>query len=317
MLNEEKKVKRRELTIAESLALGNLAGFTEVLIDQPLVTTKIRIQCKLPFTLKPSILYLGFIPNLLSMAPITSLQMASDTAFKQFLLRYCDELSVYLNALSAISAGIVVALLSCPQELIMTHQQESTKKPSGVIKNNQSVSFVSIAKNLWQEKGMRSFYAGYGATAGRDGIFSAGYLVFTPLVHYFLEKHHLLPSHFFSSGDLFSRVPLLGKHVKKQKGLCNELTDAISAGIIAGAASSFLSQPFDTIKTRQQQPSPTSISFRNVMRCLYQSDGARSFFKGGFSRGLRITSAITIISAVNQLGREYIIQENTTTRRIK
>lgn len=81
-MNEKPEFKKHKLSSLESILIGGLTGALEVSINLPLWTIKMRSQCDLPFTLKPSILYRGYSVGFISMTTLTSVQLLSCSAYE-------------------------------------------------------------------------------------------------------------------------------------------------------------------------------------------------------------------------------------------
>ena len=62
-------------TVFQSFLIGSVAGATEVMLNHPLWSIKIRIQCGDPFTLNPRLLYRGILANIASIIPSATLQV--------------------------------------------------------------------------------------------------------------------------------------------------------------------------------------------------------------------------------------------------
>lgn len=134
------------------MAIGSIAGATEVMIDHPLWTIKTLIQKKKePVKLDPRILYRGIIPNMVSTVPIYALQFGANSAMKSI---------VDNQYAAAVMSGACTAFIACPIEMIMTHQGDT------------GASFAATYKKITYKYGVKELYHGLSATMFRDGIFT-------------------------------------------------------------------------------------------------------------------------------------------------
>lgn len=167
--NQESHLK----TFLKDIVVGSLTGISEVTVNQPLVGIKNALQQSQP--IRPKKLYKGYCVNALSMAPITAMQVCTNSIFQRILSSGKD-LSIKDKILSAFLAGAISSLVSSPSELIMIKQQ------------NHGKNFYQTLKNLLKEKKIRSLTRGIVPTAFRDGGFSTGYLALSQIISKELEK---------------------------------------------------------------------------------------------------------------------------------
>lgn len=180
--SEAPKQKRIQLSVWQSIISGSIAGAAEVGINHPLWAVKTLLQKGEPITLNPSILYRGIIPNATSMIPITALQVGFNRFFQQWLFRDQEQLPPSRKIIAAFAAGVASSLVSCPTEMIMTHQRKG---------------FYTSAKQLVAHGGWQHLYTGLLATMLREGMFTTFFLGVTPV---FKEKiHQRYPYDFASS----------------------------------------------------------------------------------------------------------------------
>jgi solute carrier family 25 protein 38 len=135
-------------------------------------------------------------------------------------------------------------------------------------------SMFSATKGIFQREGLRGFFAGFGATAVRDGPYAGLYVVF-----YEQSKR---------------RLSRLASSIEEKSGGVNggrRLSSSTSAGInfMSGVAAAGLAttvtNPFDAIKTRIQLMPERYGNTIHAARKMFVEDGARSFFDG---LGIRI-----------------------------
>lgn len=127
-------------------------------------------------------------------------------------------------------------------------------------------SVASAAADIRRRDGFRGFFSGFGATAIRDAPYAGMYVLF-----YEMLKTQL-------GSIAVSTTPSDGDRPKMTATAASSVNFA--SGILAGAACSAISNPFDAVKTRiQLQPR----QYRNVWQAGYKmiaEDGFRSLLDG-------------------------------------
>jgi solute carrier family 25 (mitochondrial citrate transporter), member 1 len=247
-------------SLMESFASGATAGGVEVLADHPLWTIKTRMQRCEPFTLNPLVLYRGIIPNMVSMVPISALQVGLDRSIHKIFFSNSVELSDTQRLGSAFVAGIGSSLVSCPTEMVMTTQG---KKHS---------SFYKAGNYLVSQAGLGCLYNGWLATALREGTFTACYLAVTPILKKIYE-------------------PYFGEQYQA------ELSAGITAGICGSLASQAV-DTIKTIQQDADPLKPVSVV--EAVKQVHQKYKWYGFFKGGLPRAARVTAAVYIMGEVTE-----------------
>lgn len=155
-------------TVTEASVAGGIAAAIEVILDHPFWSLKTRYQNNnIPqnqkFTVDPRILYRGFVPNILSMMPITALQVGTAQGLKTVLHPNEENPPSDLNMLgyNAIG-GAFSSFISGPTELAMTRQ-------------TSQISFSSALTNIYREQGLKGLTVGMFGTAMRDSKFTVGF----------------------------------------------------------------------------------------------------------------------------------------------
>ncbi|KAL0936653.1 solute carrier family 25 member 38 protein [Colletotrichum truncatum] len=125
-------------------------------------------------------------------------------------------------------------------------------------------SLLGASTDIYKTTGLRGFFSGFGATAVRDAPYAGMYVLF-----YELLKKQL------SAVSFKSNSRQSGTITTSHATLVN-----FSSAIMAGAACSVISNPFDAVKTRiQLQPS----IYRNMYqtcRKMVMEEGVRSLMDG-------------------------------------
>ncbi len=286
--NGNNSISHSMFQVVQKLVKGSLMGATEVAIDHPLWTIKTRLQSekaqkldtitKLKYAMHPKGLYQGVGINMLSMVPITGIQVAMALAASKAAARLIQVNPVHdvpeqgdknqvnnklrkqlLDVTSAFVGGAAAATVATPAELVMT--QMSTK----MISARAALAYIVPNYGRW------ILWTGYGCTAIRDGIFTIGFLAAPGIVENAISSN-------------------LGENSKVKK----------AAAPIAGAMAAVASHAFDTIKTKQQEMlGNRKLSAYAATKEIVMKNGVFALFRGCVPRAARVVSAVTIMSAVD------------------
>lgn len=127
-------------------------------------------------------------------------------------------------------------------------------------------SLWTAAKDIRQQHGVRGFFAGFGATALRDGPYAGMYVLFYEM--------------------LKTRISSLSWAESSRDGQSHAMNSTAArtinfgSGVLAGAACSVISNPFDAIKTRiQLQPHQYRHSWQ-ACRKMVSEEGLSSLWDG-------------------------------------
>ncbi|KAI1394895.1 solute carrier family 25 member 38 [Hypoxylon fuscum] len=129
----------------------------------------------------------------------------------------------------------------------------------------QYKSIASAARDIYKTERIPGFFAGFGATAMRDAPYAGLYVL-----SYEQFKKHLSSWHFPSSS------------VPHESGMGSSLSATInfSSGALAGATCSFISNPFDAVKTRIQLLPREYRNMVQACRIMVTEEGVRSLYDG-------------------------------------
>ena len=141
-------------------------------------------------------------------------------------------------------------------------------------------TFVPTAQALIKQGGAGRLYSGFVMTALRDGCFLVGFAALPGVLEPFLKE--------WVKHDVYA----------------NSLSKVVS-----GVAAAVLSQAFDTIKTVQQIEN-TGMRFVDAIKKPYVEQGVYGYFKGGLPRGVRVASAVCIMSTVTENMNTFFKQSN-------
>lgn len=252
--------KQKKTGLYQLLLAGIIAGIAEVVINHPLWVIKTRIQSDYKPILQLKGMYHGLFSNMLSMVPLIALRLTLATVINEKFDK--KKANSQQLILSAFIGGGIPSILSSSLELIRTKQV------------NMKLPFLSTYKALVKKNGYIALLAGMPGTITRDGLYTCGFFALTPILKDKIQSHMSSENKWLS--DIFSKP-------------------------LAGAVAAFASQPLDTIKTRQQMNiGKKNNSFIKVTQNIVEKEGFYGFFKGATPRILRVTSAVTIISTVNE-----------------
>lgn len=166
-------------------------------------------------------------------------------------------LTVWANLTSGAVARTFAGFILMPLTVIKVRFESNLYSYSSV---------ASAAADIRRRDGLRGFFSGFGATAIRDAPYAGLYVLF-----YEMLKTHL--------GSLAAATSHAGGDQQKMT-LSAASSVNFASGILAGAACSAVSNPFDAVKTRiQLQPR----EYRNVWQAGYKmvmDEGFRSLLDG-------------------------------------
>ncbi|KNC85373.1 hypothetical protein SARC_02431 [Sphaeroforma arctica JP610] len=165
--------------------------------------------------------------------------------------------------------------MSSPAELLVIQQQKT-----GFALGKQ---FTEVAGKF----GAARLYRGFPMTAGREALFTAGYLGLGPI----------------AKASLQDNFPLL----KENDGLAL-LAGGCAAGLVAGV----LTHPLDTVKTRLQSDIAREV-YKGpwaAAKVLWKEEGAAAFYKGFLPRCARLCGAVIILNKAGGILEEIIVDNN-------
>jgi solute carrier family 25, member 38 len=163
-------------------------------------------------------------------------------------------------------------------------------------------SVLGAARDIYRAERIPGFFAGFGATAMRDAPYAGLYVV-----SYEQFKKRL--GHIYGSGT--SSGSNDGGGVGGMKGSVSASIN-FTSGALAGATCSFISNPFDAIKTRiQLQPHEYRNMFHACQRMVTE-EGIRSLYDG---LALRMTRKAASSALAWMLYEELIRRAESTWHR--
>lgn len=261
---------------AESLAAGAVGGVFAVVSGHPFDLLKVRCQNGQAVSMSHAVkeilheshgsvpaavrgFYRGVIPPLLGVTPIFAVSFWGYDLGKKIVSRYGSAAASSGSAGTAPSvaqlttgqlaaAGFISAI---PTTLVMA----PTERVKVVLQTTRGGTFVSAARHVISEGGLRSLFRGSWATLARDGPGSALYFAAYEVTKKFLQRPGQ-PENEFSVGK------------------------TCVAGGMAGVAMWCGVFPIDTVKTRLQAGG-SRVGFVQAVREIYRGRGGlRGFFPG-------------------------------------
>jgi solute carrier family 25 oxoglutarate transporter 11 len=277
---------------------GGLAGMTATIVIQPVDMVKVRLQLAgegartgpKPSALgitkeiiasgKALDLYTGLSAGLLRQAVYTTARLGFfDTFIKKLNVRAEEQkrkVTFAERAAAGLSAGGIAAMIGNPADLALVRMQSDGLKPPEARANYRSVfdALVRIPK----QEGLAALWAGALPTVIRAMALNMGQLTF------FAESKAQLKQHTSLSAQ----------------------NQTFAASAIAGFFASFLSLPFDFVKTRlqkqQKDPATGKVPYKGVLDCarkVVQEEGWLRFYRGFGTYYVRIAphAMVTLIVA--------------------
>ncbi|KAI1814631.1 Dor1-domain-containing protein [Poronia punctata] len=154
-------------------------------------------------------------------------------------------------------------------------------------------SVLGAARDIYRTERVPGFFAGFGATAMRDAPYAGLYVV-----SYEQFKKQL--SHLYATSD----------------GMASSVSASInfSSGALAGATCSFISNPFDAVKTRIQLQPHVYRNMLHACQRMVTEEGVRSLYDG---LALRMTRKAVSSALAWMLYEEMIRRAESTWHRDK
>ncbi|SPN97827.1 related to Dor1-like family protein [Cephalotrichum gorgonifer] len=193
-------------------------------------------------------------------------------------------LSNMANLATGATARVMAGMALMPLTIIKV-RFESSKYSYGTM--------WAAARDIHRTGGFRGFFAGFGATAIRDGPYAGTYV----LLYESLKKR-------------LSRISVAARGESGQAGSRDAAAINFTSAIVAGGACSILSNPFDAIKTRIQLEPNAYANMMQACRTMVRSEGVRSLFDG---LALRMTRK-ALSSALAWTAYEELIRIGGVTR---
>lgn len=162
-------------------------------------------------------------------------------------------------------------------------------------------SVLGAARGIYSTERIPGFFAGFGATAMRDAPYAGLYVLF-----YEQFKKRLSRIYGPTTSSSLSLDP-----ASSAAGMASSASATInfSSGALAGATCSFISNPFDAIKTRIQLQPHVYRNMFHACQMMVTHEGVRSLYDG---LALRMTRK-AISSALAWMLYEELIRRAEST----
>ncbi|KAJ5105641.1 Mitochondrial carrier protein [Penicillium alfredii] len=277
---------------------GGLAGMTATVVVQPVDMVKVRLQLAgegartgprpSAFGITRDIiaagkvldLYTGLSAGLLRQAVYTTARLGFFDTFIKTLNSRAEarerKVTFAERAAAGLTAGGIAAMIGNPADLALVRMQADGLKPPEARAHYRSV-FDALAR-IPRTEGVAALWAGALPTVVRAMALNLGQLTF------FAESKQQLKQHTSLSAQ----------------------NQTFAASAIAGFFASFLSLPFDFIKTRlqkqQKDPKTGQLPYRGVLDCarkVAKEEGWLRFYRGFGTYYVRIAphAMVTLIVA--------------------
>ncbi|KAL4895228.1 mitochondrial carrier domain-containing protein [Aspergillus ambiguus] len=277
---------------------GGLAGMTATTVIQPIDMIKVRLQLAgegVRTGPKPSAfgvardiigagkfldLYTGLSAGLLRQAVYTTARLGFFDTFMKALNKNAEssnrKVTFAERAGAGLTAGGIAAMVGNPADLALIRMQADGLKPPEARANYRSV--IDALGRISKAEGIGALWAGAFPTVVRAMALNVGQLTF------FAESKAQLKAHTSLSPQ----------------------NQTFAASAIAGFFASFLSLPFDFIKTRlqkqQKDPKTGQLPYRGLIDCarkVAQEEGLLRFYRGFGTYYVRIAphAMVTLIVA--------------------
>lgn len=280
---------------------GGASGMVATTVIQPIDMIKVRLQLAgegvatgpkpTPISVTREILaqgkvldlYTGLSAGLLRQAVYTTARLGFFDTFMKNLAKRAEEKGTQVGfgerAGAGLAAGGIAAFIGNPADLALVRMQSDGLKPLAERKNYKSV--VDALSHIVRSEGVRALWAGATPTVVRAMSLNLGQLAC------FSEAKQQLKTHTNWSAR----------------------TQTLTASAIAGFFASFLSLPFDFVKTRlqKQQKGPDGkVPYKGMVDCFKKvtaQEGLLRFYRGFGTYYVRIAPhAMVTLIVVDYLG---------------
>lgn len=265
-MTSQKKTPTSFSTI-QPFIFGGISGMTATAIIQPIDMIKVRIQLSStsnissnPFIIANQMvaqggiksLYKGLSAGLLRQATYTTARMGLFNTFISTFKQQNEGKSVTLlqRAIAGLAAGGLGAIVGNPCDLVLIRMQADGALDVSKRANYKGV--IDALSRIAREEGVLSLWKGCGPTVVRAMALNLG------MLSTYSEAKHQLEKRYGTTTLTF-----------------------LGSSAIAGFAASFLSLPFDFIKTRLQQN--TTLKYTGSIDCIkkvIKQEGIFTFYKG-------------------------------------
>ncbi|KAJ1795499.1 hypothetical protein LPJ59_004305, partial [Coemansia sp. RSA 2399] len=232
-------------------------------------------------------LWRGTVPSLIRNAPGTSLYFYFLNHTKHLCLALEHRISgdssrTKLSSMSNMAVGAssraMAGFLLMPGTLLKVHYESSLYKYAGI---------MGAVNEIWRSGGARGFFVGAIPTAIRDAPYAGLYMLMYEAIKA-KEREYAL---------------------KRSVDLA-ETTVTMFAGVMAGLSASYLTQPFDLVKTRMQLRPAEYPTVRYSFAKILREESFVGFFRGISLRVLRKGIQASLVFTLY----EWVVRSNTKSQ---
>ncbi|KAI9503224.1 hypothetical protein GGI25_004285 [Coemansia spiralis] len=297
----------KKISSVVHLGAGALSGVTSCVLLQPFDLLKTRVQQSQSQTAASSQarspvfatirsvvenegvrgLWRGTVPSLIRNAPGTSLYFYFLNHTKHICLAAEKRLSgdytrTKLSSASNMAVGAssraFAGFLLMPGTLLKVHYESSLYKYAGI---------MGAVKDIWRRGGVRGFFVGAVPTAIRDAPYAGLYML------------------------LYEAIKSRERSIAHKKNIdIAETTVTMVAGIVAGLSASYMTQPFDLVKTRMQLRPAEYPSVLYSFSKIYREEAFLGFFRGISLRVLRKGIQASLVFTLY----EWVLRANSQSK---
>jgi len=197
-------------------------------------------------------LFRGLGPTLVGVAPARAIYFWAYSSAKHALNTSLPPNTPTVHILAAASAGLASSCSTNPLWVIKTRLQLESKKASS------SVAF--IVKTIYQESGVKGFWAGI--TASAWGISET-------VVHFVIYE------------ELKKRLEeLRGEEMVKEKKTTLDFLGLMGCGAVSKTVASCIAYPHEVARTRLRESGSKYTSFWGTLGMVYREEGRVGLYRG-------------------------------------
>ncbi|KAK6930327.1 Mitochondrial substrate/solute carrier [Dillenia turbinata] len=267
-------------------------------------------------------IFRGFATSAIGSIPGRVLHLTSLEISKDMMLKYMEGFNMpeatrlgIANAVAGMSSNFISSLYFVPLDVIC--QRLMVQGLPGTIHCNGA---LDIAREVVKAEGFRGLFRGFGLTAITQSPASAlwwgTYGAAQHIIWRYMKSPHsfLFPSQIYPLETCSSLCRSLGyKEDTEEKPSQVEIVAVqASAGMVAGASSSVITTPIDTVKTRLQVMDNFGAGRPSVMkttRALLEEDGWRGFYRGFWPRFVNMSLYGTTMVVTYELIKRLSVKQ--------
>lgn len=246
----------------------------------------------------PHALYKGFSVSLLGLF-VGPVYISALEGSKSWLADRAPKSEAAAMAVPMLAGGVASAVgqtLSVPVDIV------SQRRMMQVHDGAASPSALDICRQLWRERGIRSFYRGYGVSL----------LTYVPSSSIIWGTVHLVQG---PLGRLWPRAPRdESQQATRWDGAVRDTVICMASGFLAGSTSAVLLTPLDVLRTRMQVLDGEPFGVVATAQVLVQERGVAGFMSGATARVMSLGPLFTIIIGGYELIKRACAKDDSLGR---